>query len=344
MIGNEQNTPIEEVAVDIIQQESVLVMVLAQVDRLPEEAFPALQAGKGYGRIYPERLFVKAALVMLVQHWPKVQEFYEALQQPVGAMQRLRELLSVHGRFPSRRTFNRRVKAVAESLPTVIGWMGRMLVEQMRLWEQSGRAVALDSSVLRASGVVWHQKQRKKGEVPVTSIDTEAHWTKSGWHGWVYGWKLHLASGVGAGWLPVAAELTAANVPDDQVAPRLLAHVPEQTRFVLGDKHYNRESLRSTCEQQQRILVATRYGKYPHTDEGVEVRRIFHHLRSRANENLNEHFKGIFGVHGAVPTKGLAATTRFALGAVLLYQVAIWMRFEQGVNPWVGLKAFLKAA
>jgi hypothetical protein len=42
--------------------------------------------------------------------------------------------------------------------------------------------------------------------VPHTSIDTQAHWTKSGWHGWVYGWKLHLATTAlqeyGYRWLP----------------------------------------------------------------------------------------------------------------------------------------------
>jgi len=65
--------------------------------------------------------------------------------------------------------------------------------------------------VLRASGVVWHQKQREKGEVPVGTIDTEAHWTKSGWHGWVYGWKLHVAATVADIWIPLAAELTPAN-------------------------------------------------------------------------------------------------------------------------------------
>lgn len=327
----------------MIQQESSLVTLLSLVDRLPEEAFGGRPRGKGYGQVYSERVFVKVALVMLVQHWSKVQECYEALQQPEAAMERLRGELSERGRFPSRRTFNRRVKVVGERLPKLIGWMGRMLVEQMQLWEQSGRAVALDSTVLRASGVVWHQKQREKGEVPVGSIDTEAHWTKSGWHGWVYGWKLHVASGVGRGWLPVAAELTPANVPDEQIAPQLLAHVPPQTHVVLGDRHYNRDSLRQMCEKQGRLLVATRYGKYPHRDEGVEVRRIFHKLRSLANENFNEHFKGIFAVHGPVPSKGLAATKRFALGAVLLYQVAIWYRFEQGLDPWVGLKAFLKA-
>jgi len=33
----------------------------------------------------------------------------------------------------------------------------------------------------------------------------------SGWHGWVYGWKLHLVTVVAAVSIPVAAELTAAN-------------------------------------------------------------------------------------------------------------------------------------
>ncbi len=56
------------------------------------------------------------------------------------------------------------------------------------------------------------------------------------------------------------------------------------------------------------------YGRYPHTDDGVEVRRIFHKLRSIAMENFHEHFKGIFDEHSQVPTKGLITTQRFADG------------------------------
>jgi hypothetical protein len=37
----------------------------------------------------------------------------------------------------------------------------------------------------------------------------------------------------------------------------------------------------------------------------MTLRRVFHELRSRAIENLNEQFKGIFDVHGQVPTKVL---------------------------------------
>ncbi len=44
------------------------------------------------------------------------------------------------------------------------------------------------------------------------------------------------------------------------------------------------------------------------------------------------------------PTKGLLATQRFALGAVFVYQLALWYRFEHGQELCLGLKAFLKAA
>ena len=95
--------------------------------------------------------------------------------------------------------------------------------------------------------------------------------------------------------------LTPANVADSDPAPELLQEVPAEVRFVLGDRHYNVPELWCFCQQQNRFLVATHYGRYPHTDAGVEVRRIFHKLRSAAIENFNEHFKGIFDGHGQVP-------------------------------------------
>jgi len=88
---------------------------------------------------------------------------------------------------------------------------------------------------LRANGGVWHKKDREAGVVPHTSIDTEAHWTKSGWHGWVYGWKLHLVATMAAVWIPLAADLTPANTADNDEAPALIRELPPETRFLTGD-------------------------------------------------------------------------------------------------------------
>jgi hypothetical protein len=45
-----------------------------------------------------------------------------------------------------------------------------------------------------------------------------------------------------------------------------------------------------------------------------------------------------------VPTKGLLNTARLALGAVLVYQLALLYQHEHDQDLRAGLKAFLKAA
>ncbi len=326
----------------MITAEPLVVTLVKLVDCIPVP--PSGQRGRGRPRVYSERLFLKALVIMIVQHLHNVHELLAVLDEPTGEMQALRALLSEGGRYPTRRTWERRLKALPTSLPAQIGCLGRYLVALMQPWLSYGRAAAIDSTILLANGGVWHQKHRAKGEVPHSSIDTEAHWTKSGWHGWCYGWKLHLVSTVAAIWIPLAADLTAANVADNEMAGQLLSELPAEVRFVTGDLHYNAPNVRECCEQSERILVATQRRPYPHTDDGVEVRRIFHKLRSLAIENFNEHFKGIFDGHGQVPTKGLLNTKRWALGAVLLYQLALLYRFQHGLTLSVGLKAFLKAA
>ena len=279
-----------------------------------------------------------------MRHLHRPGELLAVLDEPTPEMRQIRALLTKEGRWPSRRTWERRLGRLPESLPAQLGCMGHCLIEQLQPWARCGRAVAIDSTVLYVRGGVWHAKHRAAGIVPHTSIDTQAHWTKSGWHGWVYGWKLHLVSTVASVWIPLAAELTPANVADNEQAPSLLADLPDEVRFVLGDRHYNAPNVRQVCEQDGRILVVSQYGAYPHTDAGVEVRRVFHKLRSANLETFNELFKAIFDVHGSVPTKGWTATRRFALGALFVYQLMLLARFEAGLDLRIGLKAFLKAA
>ncbi len=327
----------------MIGQVSLLVMLLRLVDRLPALPPPAKRR-RGRPKVYSDTLFLKVLVVMIVRHLHTVHELLSVLEQPTPEMLLVRTMLTEDGKFPTRRTFERRLKAIPDTLPAQIGCLGRHLVALIEPWADCGRAVAIDSTLLRAHGGVWHKKDREAGVVPHSSIDTEAHWTKSGWHGWVYGWKLHLVATVAKVWIPLAAEVTPANVADSEVAPDLVCRIPAEVRFVLGDQHYNTPDLRELCEEDERCLVTTQRGGYPHTDDGVEVRRIFHKLRSSTIETFNEQFKGMFDGHAQVPTKGLVNTRRFALGAILVYQLILWSRYEHGMELRVGLKPFLKAA
>jgi hypothetical protein len=327
----------------MITQDTVLVQLIRLVDRIPTPP-PPPRRPRGRPIFYSERLFMKALLIMIVKRLHKVGELLAVLEEDTPQIREVRQLLFEGGRFPSRRTFERRLKALPERLPDQIGCLGRHLVGLLSPWERSGRAVALDSTLLRARGGVWHKKHREAGVVPHTSIDTEAAWTKSGWHGWVYGWKLHLAITVAGMWIPLSARFTPADIADNQIASALIEELPDEARFVLGDTHYDAENVSEKCEQTERFLVTSKRGAYPHTDCGVEVRRIFHKLRTLANENFNEHFKAIFDVHEQVPTKGRINTARFALGAVFVYQLALLHRHERRSQVNRGLKPFLRAA
>src|SRR5438093_8069872 len=217
-------------------QSSILVALVLLIDRIPLPAPPPRRRGRP--ATYPDRLFLKALVIMIVRHLAKVHELLAVLEEPTAEMQHLRTVLTDGGRYPSRRTWERRLARLPDTLPAQIGCLGRYLVAVLEPWQTVGRAAAIDSTVLRANGGVWHKKDREAGVVPHTSIDTAAGWTKSGWHGWVYGWKLHLVVTVAAVWIPLAADLTAANVADNEAAPALLDEVPLDAQYVLGDLHY----------------------------------------------------------------------------------------------------------
>jgi hypothetical protein len=325
----------------MVAEPTVLLTLVALVDRIP---LPEPAPRRGRPPSYSDRLFLKALVVMVLKRLPTAHALLAVLAQPTPEMQRLRLLLSENGRFPSRRTWERRLAAAPATLPAQIACLGRRLLEQLRPWQNCGRAVAIDSTPLPACGGVWHKKDREAGVVPHTSIDTEAHWTKSGWHGWVYGWKLHLVVTVAGVWLPLKAALTPANVADNVQALTLLDDLPAEVRFVLGDSHYQDPALHGRGAAAGWHLVAPTGKGYPHGDSGVEVRRLFHRVRTHAIENFNGQFKAIFGANGPVPTRGAAATARFVLGAVWVYQLTLLHRFEVGADLRVGLKPFLQAA
>jgi hypothetical protein len=332
----------------MVPQGNLLVMLVGLVDLIPT---PPDSKPRKRGRLktYPDQFFLKALVIMIVRQVHTPFGLLAILAQPSAEMQALRQQLTLpSGQFACRRTWERRLAAIPENLPAQIACLGGFLLVSLGLWAQAARAAAIDSTVLIARGGVWHKKDREANQVPHTSIDTEAHWTKSGWHGWVYGWKLHLiVSAACRVWLPFAAEVTPANVADNEQAPTLIENLPPGTHFLLGDQHYYDEALFDLCDQQGCVLVTSHTGKnnpYPHHDDGVGVRKVLHKTRSIAIENFNEHFKAIFDVHGSVPTKGLVATRRFVLSAIFVYQLAILYCYLNNLDLRLGFKALLKAA
>jgi hypothetical protein len=327
----------------MLRHRSVLVTLVHLVDRLPWPPEPTARL-RGRPKTYSDRLMVKALVIMIIRRLYTAYALLAFLAQDDPLPQQLRPLLSEQGRVPSRRTWERRLATLPPHLPGLIGCCGRHLVALLQPWALAGRAVACDSTPLATGGGVWHKKHREQGVIPHTSIDTEAGWSKSGWHGWWYGWKLHLAVTVGAVWIPLAAELTVAHHGDNEVAPRLVEHLPEEVRYVLGDTHYNDPELQRQCHRRGCELVATRRGPHPHHDGGVEVRKVFHKLRSQAIEPFNGLFKNVFEWRVKRPVKGLQRSQLLALGAVVIYQLVLLYQHERHLSLGKGIKPLLRAA
>lgn len=328
----------------MIAQPSVLVQLLHLVDRLPMPKEPARRRGRPV--VYPERLFLKALVVMLLRRLPTVHLLYTVVSEPTAEMAQVRAALSQQGAFPSRRTFERRLGTLPGSLPAQIGLLGRLLIERVQPWREIDHvpAVVADSTLLRAPGGVWHVKQQAAHQLPVVTLDVEADWGKSGWHGWIWGWKLHLIAVVAGVWIPLAAQLTKANAHDGTAVLPLLRELPPAIRVLLGDRAFATDNLRAASAEADWELITPQPGPYPHTDPQVETRRAWHRRRSTTIEPLNQLLKGLFDLHAGVPTRGHLPTQRFILGAVFVYQLALLYRFDHGLPLQRGLKSFLRAA
>ena len=124
----------------MITDEPLLVTLVKLVDRIPQPSEELAEKKRGRGRpnVYSNRLFLKALVIMLIKHLSRVYELLCVLEQPTAEMRALRLLLTEDGRYPSRRTFERRLKAMPETLPARIACWGESS------WSSSSRGLVAD--------------------------------------------------------------------------------------------------------------------------------------------------------------------------------------------------------
>ena len=297
-----------------------LESVLNMVDELE------LQADSG-NIAYSTRSMLKLYLYMLVKRIGGFKTLAELLR-------RKEELLDQFGLTapPHRTTLSRRFK----QLPSVLREQIRSLhadfvAEGVTLVD----AMSVDSSLMRASGNVWHKKQRDKGELPSCgNIDTDAHWGKSGCGEWVYGYRVHcLVSGSSEAALPCDVEVAPANLKDARVfKDHLAASIPEDTQVLFGDGGFDDQSLYKLCDENNISLVAPIKAKATtpaHRLKRVElysdpeVREAFV-LRKTTVEPFQGQLKALFDLE-YLYMKGLANVRALVILATFAYLLLAWL-------------------
>ena len=136
----------------MIEHDTLLVTLVKLVGRVPSLPPPAKRR-RGRPPRYPDQLFLQALVMMIVRHLHTVHALLSVLAQPTPEMQTRRALLMVDGRFPTRRTWERRLHAIPATLPAQIGCLGRGLVAALQPWATGGeRPPATARSCAPAAG------------------------------------------------------------------------------------------------------------------------------------------------------------------------------------------------
>ena len=157
--------------------------------------------------------------------------------------------------IPHRTTLSRRYKTLYPVLQELIAFIAE---ESQALGEpMSGKHLNEDQSLFKAQGTVWHQSDRKVGRIPdkLRNLDTDATWSKSAYHGWVYGYGIHLTSNMAG--FPFLIEVEPASFSEksalERKEDRILHHLKPET--LCGDDAYTQAMRIRRWMQQGVILV-----------------------------------------------------------------------------------------
>lgn len=127
---------------------------------------------------------------------------------------------------PHRTTISRRYKGLYEVLQEFILFIGEYVPP---LGEQFSQAhLVEDKSLFKALGPVWHQSDRKEGRIPekLRKLDVDASWSKSAYHGWVYGYGLNMTCNEDA--FPEMVQVETASVSESEVLAQKEAVILER--------------------------------------------------------------------------------------------------------------------
>jgi hypothetical protein len=239
-------------------------------------------------------------------------------------------------RLPDRRTFDRRLKTISPDIKERIVAMAALFVKE-RLVDPY--IVAIDSTLLKAKGHVWHKSSMIKGVVPRSGIDTDARWGFSHTKGWIFGYKLHLISSTSSIIVPLAADFTTANVQDNQMYnPMISSSSPSssslspETCFMIGDSGYDDHKLYDLSINKRGFELVCPVQRYKNTPNNrleliefyeSELGQIIYSWRSKSIEPLIEHIKDVFKID-PLPIRGYQKAAGITLLSVLIYQIIVY--------------------
>ena len=285
----------------------------------------AVEQGRPY--TYEDQILIVFFTMMMIRRITAFKAQHRWLNRHPVEVQRL-GIVSV----PHRTTLSRRFKKLYETIQVFtihIGWWAEMLSPVFR-----SHVVVEDASLFKALGPVWHQSDRKANRIPekLRNLDTDASWGKSAYHGWVYGYCLHLTCNRCG--FPKHVQVETASVDEshilEQKSEMIFQLLP---RALVADNAYHK-AMRVRNWAKAGILLLTpaatwKTGRYAQAYQRLIRMPPFRNWLACRKTTIEPVFDLIAKVLGAtnnhkqLPVRGLANVRSFLALGVLAVQIAM---------------------
>src|SRR5215213_8958710 len=294
-----------------------LLSLLQQVSENYQEPPPA-PPKRGKQRDFSGLSFLLLAVVAVVTRTFRDSELHKLLTRDAP----LRGLLGL-ARVPHRTTIGRRIAGLVPEAEAQVAALGERIATEVSPPPGVAQVSAIDGRMYEARGPKWHKADRLKGRVParLRDVDTESTWSKSGYRGWVQGYRLDMQ-----GLVPLRAFWRPNRESEAVTAGAALADGRLQvTGVLLGDTSYGGEPFTAayaaaggwvlTPKQLPDWRGSWKRDLYAYRKETIEL--LFQRVIQAADLK-------------ACPRKGLGRNGAFVIASVWLYQAVFLSNYRAG--------------
>ncbi len=284
---------------------------------------PPPQSKRGKPRTYSGLSFLLLAVAAVTLRTFKASELYRlllrdaALRQAIGFMS-----------VPHRTTIDRRLKKLLPEVEAQVAALGQQLSREVQPCTGQPQTSAIDGRMYEAQGPKWHKKHRRKGAIPrgLRNVDSESAWFKSGYRGWVQGYRLVLQGLVFPSPVPLFAAWQSNSVGEATIMTEALneQRLPV-TSVLLGDTTFGSQALTKSYAQAGGWLL---------TPSQLPPKRhsFKHDLYAYRKETIELLFQRIIQACDLkrCPSKGLMLSGAFVIASVWLYQIIFLCNYRAG--------------
>lgn len=275
---------------------------------------------RGRPRTYSNQSFFLLTLVAVVLRTFSASELHHLLV----ADKRLPMALGFK-QVPHRKTIARRIKTILPESEEQISLFGKKILIKFAI-EQS-QVSAIDGRMYEAVGAKWHKKNRKQGVIPfgLRNVDTESHWFKSGYRGFIQGYRLVLQGLV----FPVPVPLYATWQPNNIGEASVLKNALNENQLIVTDVMLADETLGAKPATK---LYRQKGGWLLSPKRLPEKRRTWKRdLYEYRKETIELLFQRIIQASDLkkCKVKGLGKNGAFVLASVWLYQLIFWCNHKR---------------